>query len=393
MALAAPPPNDDFENAISVHVGELVKGTVGGASGEAPYENREAQSVWYRIRVKRDVMLDASACGRFDPVITVYRGRSLGSLRRLRWTDSACRSGFGVAFRARRGRSYAIAVDVCCRSMSIRNGRFRLKLTFVGRPPNDDFADAQPLRLGSTVSGTTAGGSGELGEPRHCCGVLHTVWYRLRVDTPRHVRLSACDPRLYSGSRVAVYIGDRVNRLTGVAYYGSCFVQFAARPGVTYRVVVDDQGHWGRFRLSARTATPPPNDNFANATPITLGTTIAATTRDATAEPGEPANGGVFTVWFRLAISESTPVELTVANNEPGTRLAPCEWRTPEIRVFRGDELSQLEYIGANEGCVLQTDTLLVRFNALPGVYRIWVAGFRGEADFTLSAATVTAAP
>jgi hypothetical protein len=358
---------------------------------KAPHEG-SGPSVWYRLRVKRDVMVDISACGKFEPSIIVYRGRSLGSLRQLRYSDSVCRSGFGIAFKARRGRSYAIEVLDEFPTPGLR-GSFRLRVASIPTPPNDDFVDALPLRLGSTVGGTTAGGTGEPGEPRRCCGVLHTVWYQLRVATPGHVRLSACNPRLYDGTTVAVYTGDRVSGLTRAAYYGTCFVGFAAQPGVTYRVVADDQGHWGRFRLSARTTTPPPNDNFADATAITLGTPVSATTRDATPEAGEPPNGGAFTVWFRLAIAENTPIELTVANNEPETLLAPCEWRTPDIRVFRGDQLSQLEYIAANEGCFLQTNTLQARFNALPGIYSIWVAGTSGEGNFTLRAAAVSAPP
>ena len=37
---------------------------------------------------------------------------------------------------------------------------------------------------------------------------------------------------------------------------------------VSYRVFVDDQGCWGTFRLSALEVTPPPNDDFADATGI-----------------------------------------------------------------------------------------------------------------------------
>jgi hypothetical protein len=79
---AAPPANDDFRGAVTVHVGQSIKGTVSGASAEPPDEYRAAQSVWYRFRVKRDVMIDISACGKADPAITVYRGHSSGRCER-----------------------------------------------------------------------------------------------------------------------------------------------------------------------------------------------------------------------------------------------------------------------------------------------------------------------
>lgn len=383
---AAASPNDDFSDAIPIRVGETVKGTTNGATverAEARHFGRAGRSVWYRFRVERELMIQLSTCrSSFDTVLAVFGGRSLGSLRLLREDDNSCDSDRGgrLVFRARRGRTYAIAVV----GFPGGRGTFRLKLASIPMPANDHFVDAVPLRLGSSRSGTTVRSTSELGEPRRCCGILHTVWYRLRVATAGQVRLDACSG---SSSWIAVYTGGRVDRLIRIAYYGSCFLQFEARPGVTYRVVVDDRGRWGGFRVSARTATPPANDGFADATPITLGATVSATTRDATPEAGEPPNGGVFTVWFRLPIAEASAIELTLANNDPEPALAPCEWRTPEVRVYTGDELSQLEYITGTAGCFRATNTMRVPFNALPGVYRIWVAGSRGEGDFTLRAA------
>lgn len=380
-AAEAAPANDDFDDATPIRVGQTIRGTINGATvqrGETGYKSPQARSVWYRFRVKREVMVDVSLCGTtFSSEIDVYVGRSLGSLRRVRWTDNVCDRGFGSAFRARPGRSYAIAVyGFSTPSWRIRNGSFRLRVRSLATPPNDDFADAMPLRLGSTISGATAGATGERGEPRPCCGILHTVWYRLRVATPRQVRLDACR----GNTRIAVYTGDHVNRLIGVADLGHCDVQFAAQPGVSYRVVVDDQGRWGRFRLSARTATPPPNDDFANATPITLGSRTSGTTRHATLEAGEPRYGGSypFTVWYRLTVLATTEIQLGVC--PPGEVLGVGY--APTIDVYTGDQVSQLQHIAGNN--------CQDRFVAPPGVYSIRAADSIGEdGSFVLSAQAV----
>ena len=151
---------------------------------------------------------------------------------------------------------------------------------------------------------------------------------------------------------LAVYAGTRLNRLTRIAPdrrifpNDECLVQFAAQPGLSYRVVVQGGGAgvFSRFRLTARAATPPANDRFANATPITLGTTIKATTRDASRELGEPSHyGGPLTVWFRLTVSKATTVWLD-----------GCPTPSLGVTIYTGDQLSQLTRLAF--GCQISFD-------------------------------------
>ncbi|HEX6584922.1 MAG TPA: hypothetical protein VF056_15085 [Thermoleophilaceae bacterium] len=385
-ALAAPP-NDDFEDAIAIRLGQTVKGTITGATAEATYEGSE-RSVWYRFRATREGLVNVGLCGaRFYSAIAVYVGRSLGSLRRFRYSEDGCRAGgFGVAFRPRRGRSYAVAV-LGMAAPRVPRGSFRLRVASIPTPPNDDFADAVPLRVGSTLSGTTAGGTGEPGEPRRCCGFAHTVWYRLRVDTPSQVRLHACNR---SHPRIAVYTGDRVNGLTEVSEFGICFVQFAAQPGVRYSVFVDDQGGWGTFRLSALAVTPPPNDDFVDATVITLGNTVSATTLYASREPSEPIDPeypvAPFTVWFRLPVVSTTVIELDWSGS------GDCGRGVDAVNVYTGEQLSQLQKVSQDD--VPTMGPCAFRFDATPGVYSIRAAaGVHGEGNFQLTARAVQPQP
>jgi hypothetical protein len=123
-------------------------------------------------------------------VVAVYTGRSLGGLRVVDFNNDGCRGGGGsrVTFTARRGRTYRIAVAGFAAA-----GRFRMLVRAVPTPPNDDFLDAAPIRLGTSVGGTTENATRELGEPRHDGkSADQTVWFRLRVDAPATVALDTC---------------------------------------------------------------------------------------------------------------------------------------------------------------------------------------------------------
>jgi hypothetical protein len=303
-------------------------------------------------------------------VIAVYSGRSLRALREVDFNNDGCgrrAGGSRVIFTARRGRTYRIAVIGF-----IPRGKFRLTVASVPVPSNDDFADAARLPLDRVVAATTLHATREVREPGHNFMNPHTVWFRLRVDTASVVRLDSCN-RFQPG--IAVYTGRRLDRLTPVAvttrtHDSHCSVQFAAQPGITYRLALEDgEDGAGAFRLSGRLAMPPANDNFADATPIALGATINATTRDATVERGE-ADGfsPAATVWYRLALADTTTV-----------RLDDCV--SESVRVFTGSQVNQLSSEFRFSRCPSQV-------TLEPGVYFVRVG--QEEGDFSFRTAAVT---
>ena len=282
---------------------------------------------------------------------------------------------------AERGRTYWIAV-----AGFAPRGRFRLKVASVAVPPNDDFVDALPLRVGSTVSGETTNATREMDEPEiQIPGQegVHTVWYRFSVDSASAVRLDACGTRSRpDGAGVALYTGGRVDRLTRIwdgrdePNEPHCSPQFTAQPGVIYRVaLVAARGAAGGFRPAARIPTPPANDNFADATPISLGTTINSTTHDSTREPGEPANWLRFTVWYRLSVTETTTVEIDMCR-----RLF-----FSKVDVYTGARVDQLTLADVFQ-CEWPQSTLQ------PGVYSIQVATTSDE-DFSFRPQPVAPPP
>jgi hypothetical protein len=261
---SAAPRNDDFGDAALLRLGSEVNGNVNRATkqrGEPRHaESLARHSVWYRFRASRRTTVLLGTCrSDFDSVIAVYSGRRLSSLRVIDFNNDGCRSGAGsrVSFTARRGRSYRIAV------VGFNpNGRFTLTVSRVNAPPNDDFVDAAPISVGSTVSGTTRNATRELHEPRHADEDADlTVWFRLRVAATTRVRLNTCGSRF--DTVLAVYIGRRVDRLRTVTSNdddetGDCGldsrVTFRAKPHVTYRIAVAEFGSHrsGGFKLNAR---------------------------------------------------------------------------------------------------------------------------------------------
>lgn len=263
---SAAPSNDNFGNAARLKIGQPVDGTINAATkqrGEPRHARSLAKhSVWYRLGTSRKVAIGLSTCrSNFDSVVAVYSGRRLGSLREVDFNnDGGCGNGGSrVTFTARPGRVYRIAV-----AGFTPRGRFRMTVRSINTPPNDDFVDAVPIRLGESVGATTRNATRELGEPQHSPeGANLSVWFRLTVASSRVIELDTC--RNYAFDTVLiVYTGRTVARLRHVAGDDdSCGlgsrVQFDAEAGVTYRIAIGeyDDNRSGSFTLSARSLDAP----------------------------------------------------------------------------------------------------------------------------------------
>jgi len=248
---SAAPRNDDFADAGSLRLGKAVNGTITGATkqrGEPQHANSLAiHSVWYtfRSKVRRTVLLGTCSAN-FDSVVAVYSGRRLGGLREVDFNNDGCGSGGGsrVSFTARPGVTYRIAV-----AGFVSSGRFRLTVDRLFTPPNDDFVDAVTLTLGSALSASTRGATRELREPAHGDNAPHTVWFKVRVTTATEVHLVACNGSFPS---MRVYTGSSVRSLTRVGGDDTgCEVRWLAAAGTTYRIVAEDGGTGGSFRVAS----------------------------------------------------------------------------------------------------------------------------------------------
>jgi hypothetical protein len=246
---SAAPRNDSFAHPIALHLGKAVKGSINGATnqrGEPRHANSLAtHSVWYSFRAKQRVGVLLGTCSSsFDTVVAVYTGRRLRGLREVDNNNDGCgRTGGGsrVSFTAKKGQTYRIAVAGFAAS-----GRFRLTVDRVFTPLNDDLADAVALTPGSSLSASTHSATRELREPGHAENEPHTVWFKVTLPQATQLNVNACNG---SFPTLTVYTGSTMRSLTRVATDDGCSVSFAAAAGTTYRIVAEDGGSGGSFRI------------------------------------------------------------------------------------------------------------------------------------------------
>lgn len=247
-------------------------------------------------------------------------------------------------------------------------------------PRNDDLGDATRLRVGQTVRGNVNGATSQSGEPRHANSLANrSVWYKLSARRRTTVLLSTC--RTNFDTVVAVYTGRSLRRLRTIEFNNDgcggnsgSRVTFTARPGKTYRIAVAGFTASGSFRLSATRISVPPNDDFQDAVPMTLGGAISGTTRNATRELGEPGHqfNGSHTVWFRFTVAAPTVVEVSTCGASP--------------TVYTGSRVSALTRVApiSGSGCTEQ-------FAAQPGTtYRIVAESGGSGGSYRFSTRAVT---
>jgi TolB protein len=121
-----------------------------------------------------------------------------------------------------------------------------------GAPPNDDFADAQPIGVDSATDGTLVGATTEPGEPSHCPACSgNSVWYSITpasdgLLTISVVSGSAAVRRLYTGSQLASLV-----EVPGT-------LDFQVEQGTTYYLAVDAQGTPGAISFTLSFQAGPP---------------------------------------------------------------------------------------------------------------------------------------
>ncbi|HEV2857348.1 MAG TPA: hypothetical protein VGW80_02965 [Solirubrobacterales bacterium] len=265
VALAAPPPNDDFADA------ELITGfpaTATGTNLEATTEEGEpvptaavgaqGHTVWYEWEATSDGFVTVSSCDSdFFTTLGVYTGGPVTSLTEVAGNFASlgpdCPNSLkgAVTFDAVSGTTYKIVVDgfeSIFPSEPYGQGNISLEIAKTPPPPNDDFADAIELE-GETLwngiyaagaSGHTWNATKEPGEPAHMGDPGGaSVWYSWTAPFTGLFAFSACGR--FERSLLAVYTGDEVSALTPIAADNrSCSaVSFVALQGTTYRIAVD----------------------------------------------------------------------------------------------------------------------------------------------------------
>ncbi len=177
--------------------------------------------------------------------------------------------------------------------------------TLAAPPANDNFSNATPITAlpFSDSSANTREATTEAGEPQPSCAsttVGKTIWYAF---TPAENGLLSAYISTGVPIVIAAYTGDSLPGLTEVACHagwGWERLTFHANAGTTYYFQVGDPGEGGGLIFNL--VVPPANDNFANATVISLPFTGVVNNTEATTEPDEPQNcsGSARTVWYSI---------------------------------------------------------------------------------------------
>jgi hypothetical protein len=210
-------------------------------------------------------------------------------------------------------------------------------------PANDDFANRQALSgaLPIIETGSNVEATSELGETTG--GTYgHSVWFEWEAPGTDWFTVGACESDFPAS--VEVFTGTELEHLTRVADGGegpSCGNQsqytFRATAATSYvfrvdgRVVAPPTGppppSEGTFTLELEETPPPPNDDFANATPLEASVTeepggsrfyglfTQSYNWTATTEPGEfpyGTNSGA-SVWFRWTPPETGKYRFSAA--------------------------------------------------------------------------------
>jgi hypothetical protein len=192
-ALAAAPDNDDLADATEL-AGQLA--FADGTNAEATKElgepnhagNAGGASIWYRWTAPAAGTTFISTCGsEFNTLLAVYTGDDVSLLNEVAGNDDSCGDRSQLTFEAVAGTTYRIAVD------GFGGDTGALFLTLRLAPPNDDFADAQPLS-GDTgsVSGTTIGASTEDQEPAHAGDGWNSVWFEWTAPSSGPASFETC---------------------------------------------------------------------------------------------------------------------------------------------------------------------------------------------------------
>jgi len=298
VALATPPPNDNFADAVPVQRIDDLDATnrVVSVTFEATSETGEPQhrdgtntpiannnSVWYSWTPGYTADATIFACSfvqdQFDPLFGAYTGSPVASLTTTGTNQPLDCDGNSIAtdilntFQAQGGTTYHLAVA---------GGSDTFVLVVAQPPHNDQFANAESISgTSGQVTGDNVSSSSETNEPSHAGNTSgQSIWYRWTAPMGGKATFNTCGSEV--GTVLAVYQGAAVDSLTPVASNDdavSCSpqskVSFVATNGATYRIAVDSPGepagaitlNYTEFKVPETTITGGPSGPTNDATP------------------------------------------------------------------------------------------------------------------------------
>lgn len=378
-ALAATPPNDDFDNATVVTALPFTDTEdVSGATRAAddPYTSGWP-NVWYQITPTKDTSLELDTTGsNTSTSICVYSGVR-GALSQVACSPDGFYSHFFADLKA--GVNYHVMVDItsgCCNQS--------LTLSLTDRTvANDDFDSAQQIdSLPYTDSRDVLRATAAADDPWCLTNSTNTVWYSY---TPT-ADISVAADTAGSGydTRLCVYYGTR-GALNNVAENDdangtdAAALSVALKAGTTYWfMVATNQPDAANLHFSLQETSPLPpvrGDEFDSATQITstpYSDTLDASGATAAADDPTDCYGKNASVWYAFTPGTSGTATISTAGSTYDTAVG----------IYTGSRgaLSQLACNDNWDGLSSQ-----VSFQATAGVtYYVLVVAANGVPAHTL---------
>jgi hypothetical protein len=342
------PFNDQFENRLSL-VGSIVSGSAilyaAGLEPEEPVHFPGAlASAWFSWTAPfaGTARLSVLPTGTADAArIAIYTGASLPELQLVTRTEH----GIGnVQFQAVEDETYQIA-------LTARPGLFptSFTLTMSPPPPNDQFAQATPVRLignSTVIQGSTLGATREPGEPQ--IGAFpfgHSIWFSFTPAQQGVLRIIKTSTGFAAGQAAdfELFSGVDVSSLTRVATSAEMSGGILIVPETTYFIGID--GQYGQVTLHLSFLSPPSNDHFNRATFLsTLPPQIMIMNLAASREPDEPVHGpleGNRSLWWRWTAPRDG--HLVYSYSTFGHQSAQIPF---EVGIYTGKSLTNITRVG-----------------------------------------------
>jgi subtilisin family serine protease len=363
----AAPPNDSFDGRIQLAGTEFeFRGDTTAATREAgepvPTAYGSGRTLWWRWTAPTTGTATIVSEGG-SGAVAIYTGDALGSLARVETTASDPTMGRAI-FHTTAGVEYQVWTD----GLFNHIGMLRYTLRLDPAPANDMFADRIILSgdlvqtVGSTVRATF--------EPGESSGLNRgrTIWWAWTASTSGPVQITTSPFAVYLDVSTGESLGalTRVGRTTG----NRGGVNFDAVAGTTYVIQAAADSEMSNLPLTIYRGPRPPNDNFADRTPITGATVrVTGSNRGATIESGEPSSASTGigqTVWWTWTAPADGGVVVDTKGSDFDTTLA----------IRTGASLATSTFAGSNDDDPAGGTTSRLAFTAQAGVqYHVIVDG------------------
>jgi len=327
-ALAAAPPNDDFDNATvvsSLPFADTEDVSEATRAPDDPYTSGWG-NVWYRFTPATNTSLELDTTGSNTSTdVCVYRG-TRAALGQVACSPDGFDSHFFAELEG--GVTYYVMVDItsgCCGQSLTLSLRDRTVA-------NDDFDGAQQFdSLPFDDSRDVLRATTAPDDPWCLTSSTNTVWYRYTPSSD--VAVAADTAGSDYDTRLCVYVGTRGN-LSEVASNDDANGTFFAalttnvQAGATYWfMVATNQPGASHLHLTLQETTPLPpvaGDDFDAAIPIAsapYSDTLDVTGATPAADDPTDCFGNAASVWHAFTPSESGLLDISTAGSDYDTAL------------------------------------------------------------------------